>query len=289
MRANEFLNEEESYTPPTLHTGDVVMKGKFKNSPAEIKGFKKDKHNQPVLKTNKGDVQLFKPRITKLMKEEIIDEYDMQSPATKQITSKLKSLGYKMLGSGQDATVWTKDEASVIKILMPAEEFDDPEIAEKTFLTFYEFCQSYPSPHLPKFIDVGGQHHTVFELNGMPYRQIAMERLAPIKNNTFEEAMVWMMSDMADTDYYERWDRFSTHILEADWSNIDSSIGEQMPELILAKMRDKGFRDTYLGLFMVMRNLWDTGRANKLGWDLHTKNVMQRRDGTLVVVDPWWG
>lgn len=63
-------NESESYQPPSLTVGDKILKGKFKNSPAEIKGFKKDKHNQPVLKTNKGDVQLFKPRVSKLMKED---------------------------------------------------------------------------------------------------------------------------------------------------------------------------------------------------------------------------
>jgi hypothetical protein len=57
----------ESYQPPILNVGDGIMKGKFKNSPAIIKGFEKDKHKQPVLKTDKGDVQLFKPRIVKLM------------------------------------------------------------------------------------------------------------------------------------------------------------------------------------------------------------------------------
>ena len=63
----QVKEDEESYQPPELHTGDKILKGKFKNSPAEIKGFKKDKHNQPVLKTNKGDVQLFKPRVSKLI------------------------------------------------------------------------------------------------------------------------------------------------------------------------------------------------------------------------------
>lgn len=69
MRAAEFITEGEKYQPPALSVGDKILKGKFKNSPAEIKGFTKDKHNQPVLKTNKGDVLLFKPRISKLMKE----------------------------------------------------------------------------------------------------------------------------------------------------------------------------------------------------------------------------
>jgi len=65
----------DSYQPPELNVGDKILKGKFKNSPAEIKGFTKDKHNQPVLKTNKGDVQLFKPRVGKLMAtEDTVDE-----------------------------------------------------------------------------------------------------------------------------------------------------------------------------------------------------------------------
>ena len=67
MRAKEFIVEADSYSPPTLNVGDRILKGKFKNSPAEIKGFTQDKHNQPVLKTDRGDVQLFKPRVAKLM------------------------------------------------------------------------------------------------------------------------------------------------------------------------------------------------------------------------------
>ena len=66
LRIRYHITESESYQPPELEVGDKILKGKFKNSPAEIKGFTKDKHNQPVLKTNKGDVQLFKPRISKL-------------------------------------------------------------------------------------------------------------------------------------------------------------------------------------------------------------------------------
>lgn len=77
MRAKEFITEAETYQPPELSVGDKILKGKFKNSPAEIKGFAKDKHNQPVLKTNKGDVQLFKPRVAKLMKE---DEANQSEP-----------------------------------------------------------------------------------------------------------------------------------------------------------------------------------------------------------------
>ena len=67
LRIRSHITESETYQPPELEVGDEILKGKFKNSPAKIKGFTKDKHNQPVLKTNKGDVQLFKPRVSKLV------------------------------------------------------------------------------------------------------------------------------------------------------------------------------------------------------------------------------
>lgn len=57
------------YSPPTLDTGDEVLVGRFKNRKAIIKGFTKDDHQQPILKTNKGDQKLFKPRISKLDKD----------------------------------------------------------------------------------------------------------------------------------------------------------------------------------------------------------------------------
>lgn len=70
MRASEFIYEnKKSYQPPEIEVGDTVLVGKFKNRKAEVKGFETDEHNQPVLKTNKGDQKLFKPRIAKLQEK----------------------------------------------------------------------------------------------------------------------------------------------------------------------------------------------------------------------------
>ncbi len=52
---------------PTLKIGDEMMVGKFKNRTAIITGFATDKHGQPIAKTDKGDQQIFKGRIKKLM------------------------------------------------------------------------------------------------------------------------------------------------------------------------------------------------------------------------------
>ena len=66
MRAWEFLQEDDKLTLPNINVGDEVKFGKFKNRKAIVKGFKKDKKNHPVMKTTKGDQQVFKPRFTKL-------------------------------------------------------------------------------------------------------------------------------------------------------------------------------------------------------------------------------
>tara|TARA_R110000796_G_scaffold2214_4_gene8928 strand:+ start:4720 stop:5718 length:999 start_codon:yes stop_codon:yes gene_type:complete len=73
MKINEIV-EPKKLTLPTIEVGDEVLVGKFKNSKATVKGFTKDAHNQPVMKTTKGDKKVFKDRHSKLVQED-------QSPA----------------------------------------------------------------------------------------------------------------------------------------------------------------------------------------------------------------
>lgn len=69
VNINEIIQESsKTYTPPTINVGDEIKVGKFKNRKTEVTGFSTDDHNQPVLKTTKGDQKLFKPRISKLEK-----------------------------------------------------------------------------------------------------------------------------------------------------------------------------------------------------------------------------
>lgn len=67
MKIHDIISEADSYQPPEIEVGDEVKIGKFKNRKAEVKGITLDKNDHPVLKTTKGDQQLFKPRISKLM------------------------------------------------------------------------------------------------------------------------------------------------------------------------------------------------------------------------------
>jgi hypothetical protein len=68
MRFREFANKNKLDLKP-IEKGDAVLVGKFKNRKAIVTGFDTDDSNQPVLKTNKGNQKLFKPRLVKLMKK----------------------------------------------------------------------------------------------------------------------------------------------------------------------------------------------------------------------------
>lgn len=71
MRYIDIVEKDtEKLNPPSIDVGNLVFLGKFKNKKATVTGFSKDKNNQPVLKTSKGETSLFKPRIAKLMKNE---------------------------------------------------------------------------------------------------------------------------------------------------------------------------------------------------------------------------
>jgi hypothetical protein len=69
MKINEIV-EPEKLKLPTIEVGDEIMTGKFKNSKATVKGFTKDAHDQPVMKTTKGDKKVFKDRHSKLVQED---------------------------------------------------------------------------------------------------------------------------------------------------------------------------------------------------------------------------
>ena len=64
------LASEDTLKLPDLKVGDTVFVGKFKNRRAIIKGFTKDEKGHPIVKTDKGDYQVFKLRLEKLMESE---------------------------------------------------------------------------------------------------------------------------------------------------------------------------------------------------------------------------
>ena len=210
-----------------------------------------------------------------------IQEYDAGSESSKQITAKLKQLGYKLLGSGHDATVWTKDAGSVIKILMPS---IDNESSDNAFLIFYNFCQKHKSPFLPRFVDIGGVHHSAFELNGKQYRQISMEKLAPLPSGSLMEKMVWALSDLSAVPFI-KWSNVKQQLSSPNFWEHFPNPGNHSEEVAQA-LADPQLEKQYSSLFVIMQQLYQTAKQHGLGWDLHTENVMARGN-TPVITDPY--
>jgi len=105
----DLVHEADSYQPPELSVGDRILKGKFKNSPAEITGFTQDKHNQPVLKTDRGEVQLFKPRVVKLLDKDVAEDREYIPSGKKRITRHGIDLVVSIDGATVDIRAMTGD------------------------------------------------------------------------------------------------------------------------------------------------------------------------------------
>lgn len=216
------------------------------------------------------------------LEEDTVDEAETRTLASTQIRTNLRKAGYKLLGSGADATVWAKKSGPVTKIIMP-DDGQGAGLAGDTFMKFYEFCKEHEGySNLPRFSD---NEVEVFEADGKDYIMITMERLAPIPNGSFQEAMVWILSDLA-TKAMSWQQALQTISNEKTWMHYDEGMD---PVQILQTIDSLDQRDLleYEVLFKLMTLLYHRGRINKIGWDLHTENAMMRGD-TIVITDPWF-
>jgi hypothetical protein len=217
---------------------------------------------------------------------EIAQEAEIGTASAKKIQQTLTKAGYKRLGSGADATVWTKDAGRIIKIIMPDEDLDRSRSAN-IFYKFYEFVQQHQQyENLPRFLEIGGKHHTTFNIGDTEYIQISMEQLYPIREGSVEEGIVWRLSDFATRNM--KWEDVYEQLLYPDtWQFMDEppSIEDVLDAIASWRNTEKA---KWGVLYTLMQVLYHTGNINKFGWDLHTANVMQRQDGTLVIIDPWF-
>ena len=215
------------------------------------------------------------------LEEDTVDEAEKRTPASIEIRSNMRAAGYKLLGSGVDATVWAKKAGPVIKIIMP-DDGQGAGTAGDTFMRFYEFCKEHQGyDNLPRFSD---NEVEVFQADGKDYIMVTMERLVPIPRHSFQEAMVWMLSELA-TRRISWNEALNTLSDERTWDNY----GEMDTLEILRTLDSLDDRDLleYEVLFKLMTLLYHRGRINKIGWDLHTENAMMR-DDTIVITDPWF-
>lgn len=226
-----------------------------------------------------------------MITKDFFPEAESGTARVKQIRDTLINAGYRKLGSGADATVWTKDDSGpVVKILMP--EAQTITQAERIFKTFVDFCiDNQDNPCLPKFYSVNGQYYSFFQIGKRYYIQYLMEKLYPIPRNSTEEALVYLFEDFVKDPLYRNknhWNAMIKRLSEPEaWEN---SIFKSKKNQIARDLKNTSIEQKlqYRLLFVTMQYLYDIGGINNFGWDLNTRNIMMRKDGTLVIVDPWY-
>jgi hypothetical protein len=211
-----------------------------------------------------------------------LEEAEIRTPASKEIRTSLRRKGYKLLGSGVDATVWAKKTGPVIKIIMP-EDHKGSGTAGDTFMKFYEFCRENQSiDNLPKF---SNNEVELFTADNKEYVMVTMERLSSIPSGSFQEAMVWILSELATETM--SWTKAITVIKDPNtWLLFDDGMD---PKEVINTFNslDKTSLLEYEILYKLMTLLYHRGKINKIGWDLHTENAMMRGN-TIVITDPWF-
>lgn len=185
-------------------------------------------------------------------------EAQEDTPAARYIEKLARKHGYHPIGSGWDATVWSKDDGgSVIKILMP---YGKHSHAKNAFMAFYRYCErNKGNPYLPTF---GAPQK--FPVGSVPFMFVTMERLDPLDGD--EAEYVEILGHMAEGN--------------ASWEEADSVSNDYYP------VDSKFYEDMLKGFYQTMIDMRRAPEGRGFVWDLHGENAM-RRGNTLVITDPW--
>ena len=206
----------------------------------------------------------------------LVQEYEQGTFSARKIQRTLTGAGYRRLGGGVESAVWGKSGVEqgrpVFKIIMPGLA-SSTDLAMKSFLRFYRLTKQRPSPHWPVWIsqtDEAGQEsdYAVFWIDGKKYVQISMERLAELSPG---ESLI--IEDMADS-LAQGWS------LKKWTSQSMDYYREQFPQAIQA------LEPQLPGLWAAMQMAYRKTGGDYV-WDLHGGNAMKRRDGTIVITDPF--
>ncbi len=217
------------------------------------------------------------------LEEEPIDEAEVATKNSNEIWRQLRAAGYHHVGSGADATVFAKDDSHVIKILMPE---DAGSKAEQVFRKFYDFSMARQDlACVPRFNEVN-----TIDINGKDYTQIEMEKLSSIPKGSFVEGLIWFLSHFTSSP--EPWETMERELADPNtWKNYSPQYANAFAKVWQSLLENPASKKTYAmykQLYTVMQILYNTGRINKFGWDLHTANVMLRQNGQPVIIDPWF-
>jgi len=195
--------------------------------------------------------------------EQVLDEH---SKIDLGIQKALEKKGYKFLGKGEDQSAYIEPSTGYILKIFGTQGGKDFSRDQKMFFRFAKFCmKNQDNPFLPRFYG-----YESFEFKGNTYLQIRTEQL--FTNDKLQQAV------------YEL-GKFIKLKNQRGYVNPDSnawftSFKKDLLEIVKTP-------DRLTLLIQTLTELYLTGSKNKYRWDLHSNNIMVRKDGTPVINDPW--
>jgi hypothetical protein len=201
--------------------------------------------------------------ITESLDEQTLDEW---SHTDDEIINILKKKGYKLLGKGVDQTAFIEPSTSYVLKIFGTNSTENFSKDQKMFFRWTKFCMKHQdNPFLPRFYG-----YAPFDFKGHRYLQIRTEQL--YKGGNIAHA-VGQLADFISQyeDISEVLHKFETY---RPLSN----------DLLWKKLQNLG--NIYL-LAETLKKLYDKGSKREYLWDMHSDNIMVRKDGTPVINDPW--
>jgi len=205
--------------------------------------------------------ELYKPKIGNPLTTAVAGYYKTPNRMNSDLSEKLKKLGWTMLADpGAFSAVYGNPKKNyVIKINL------NPDSA---FADYASVIKKYRNKHFPKISDMKSMK---FPDRGYmnTYYVYLIEKLHPISmDNKIFAKLISQIMDMPTTNINEIY-----KIFEEDWSRIKNTkeviaYFRKNPSLVRAAR-------------IAGRNIG--GHCN----DMHSGNIMQRQDGTVVITDPY--
>lgn len=178
-----------------------------------------------------------------------------------QVEPLLLEKSYRLIGKGGFGSAWlAKDKAHVLKVTPRA---------DKGYIAYAEFCQKHPSLHLPKILDTAYSTTT-----NPPCFLVKLELLwrAP-------ESVEWgCLPTVLHT------------LMQGRASLVDALLGDKpltmWPHIMKVNRCEERAKKLPPSLLKTLAVVVEKGKKT-FGIDLPWTNIGRRKDGTLVITDPW--
>ena len=170
------------------------------------------------------------------------------------------------MGAGVDQTAYLEPGTGYVLKIFGTQGGKDFSQDQKMFFKFAKFCmKNQDNPFLPRFYG-----YESFEFKGKTYLQIRTEQL--FKNKKLQQA-VYELGAIVRRDHQRGY-------IHPDTPGSIKMIKKNILNAVKTP-------DRFELLIQTLNKLYSTGSKNKYRWDLHSDNIMVRKDGTPVINDPW--